>query len=48
LDRWKHNQKLDYEQLPFRWKNSQEDGHFSKDCKKSIANEDPTENEYQW
>jgi hypothetical protein len=35
LDNWKHNQPIDYEQLPFKCKSFHEYKHFSKDCKKT-------------
>jgi hypothetical protein len=48
LDNYKHVQKLDYEQLPFKHKACHEYGHFAKDCKKTVAVQAPSKKEDQW
>jgi hypothetical protein len=35
LDDWTHIKKLDYEQIPFKFKMCQEYGHFARNCPKN-------------
>jgi hypothetical protein len=36
---WKHFQKLDYEQLPFKCRGCHEYGHFQRNCPKDLSME---------
>ena len=43
MDKWTHSQKLDYDQLPFKWKTYHDYGHFARYCPKKKESEEEKE-----